>query len=464
MTSSFKFMIREKPLAREYLTEEEWLKGIFKKSKSQGSLDRAQTSLNVFDTWCKFKVGLEDPDISDLEVEYQKKMKGLWAKVNPNPDNGKLRWKAEMEFAKAVNDRYAPIYKEARAKIIQQYSDWFEQDKADIQSICTSLTKFVDFCTEEHPDIKVTRHATFKAKKGSTIKGYFQFVKQYLRKCHGIRITSDDVADFIDFPKDEKQEREPLEIETIKMLLEYAPPQRRALYYVLLTSGMRDGEGLSLKRSNFNVNVRPIQIHIHAEDTKQKQARDTYISEEAWERVKPIYDRTPEGQYLFHNYSKEEYKVKAVRDQSRFMDRLRKKIASVTKDKMPCDEFPEGTGILKHYEGSNRYVVQIHAFRAWFQTKATLKHGQIYANALTGHGSYLKQYERIPKKQRPLMYADLEKDLLLESSKVASEQFYEKDVADMKEAMMQQQKQIDKLMREKSTTVQFDGSMFGVTS
>ena len=108
----------EKPLAREYLTEEEWLKGIFKKSKSQGSLDRAQTSLNVFDTWCKFKVGLEDPDISDLEVEYQKKMKGLWAKVNPNPDNGKLRWKAEMEFAKAVSDRYAPIYKEARAALV----------------------------------------------------------------------------------------------------------------------------------------------------------------------------------------------------------------------------------------------------------------------------------------------------------------------------------------------------------
>lgn len=51
------FMIREKPFAREYLKEEEWLKGIFKKSKSQGSLDRAQTSLNVFDMWCKYKVG-----------------------------------------------------------------------------------------------------------------------------------------------------------------------------------------------------------------------------------------------------------------------------------------------------------------------------------------------------------------------------------------------------------------------
>ena len=62
------------------------------------------------------------------------------------------------------------------------------------------------------------------------------------------------------------------------------------------------------------------------------------------------------------------------------------------------------------------------------------------------------------------MYAELEKDLLLESSKVASEQFYEKDVSDLKEAYLQQQKQIEKLMREKSTTTQFDGSTYGVTS
>lgn len=455
-------MIRKNTLKREYQSEEDWLKDIFNKSKSQGSRSRAVTSLRVFDMWCKSKLEIPDPDTSDLEMEYQKTMKGLFSK--DNPENGKLRWKAGLELEKAVQERFNPVYAKARAEIISQFTAWFEQDRADIQSICTSLNKFVAFCNEEHPEIKVTRHATFKAKQGGTIRGYFSDVKHYLRKCHGVRITTDDVKDFISFPKDLKQAREPIEIETLKLILENTTPERRALYYVLLSSGMRDGEGLSLKRSNFNINVRPIEVHLRAEDTKGNEARDTYISEEAWERVKPIYDRTEEGKYLFHHYSADEYKIKAVLDQSRFFDRLRKKIAEKTKDKQPCEEFPEGTGILKHYEKSNRYVVQIHAFRAWFMTKASLKHGDIYSHALSGHASYLKQYERIPKKQRPKMYLELEKDLLLQSAKIASEQFHEQEVIDLKESMAQQQKQIEKLMRDKSATVQFDATKYGVTS
>ena len=455
-------MNQESMLKREYQSEQDWLKDIFRKSNSLGSRNRAETSLRVFDMWCKYKLEIPDPDISDLEMEYQKTMKGLFSK--DNSENGKLRWQAGLELEKAIKARFDPIYAQARAQIISKYTDWFEQNRVDVQSICTSLNKFVAFCGEEHPEIRVTRHASFKAKQGGTIRGYFSDIKHYLRKCHGVRITTDDVKDFISFPKDLKQAREPIELETLKLLLEYSPPERRALYYVLLTSGMRDGEGLSLKRSNFNVNVRPIEIHLRAEDTKGNEARDTYISEEAWERVKPIYDRTEEGQYLFHDYNAEEYKIKAVRDQSRFFDRLRKKIAEKTKDKLPCDEFPEGTGILKHYEKSNRYVVQIHAFRAWFMTKASLKHGDIYSHALSGHASYLKQYERIPKKQRPKMYLELEKDLLLQSAKIASEQFHEQEVAELQEAMAEQQKQIEKLMRVNSTTVNFDATRLGVTS
>ena len=69
-----------------------------------------------------------------------------------------------------------------------------------------------------------------------------------------------------------------------------------------------------------------------------------------------------------------------------------------------------------------------------------------------------------PAKDKPKMYQELEKDLLLESSKMASEQFHEQEIADMKEAMAQQQAQIEKLMRDKTTTVEFDTIKHGVTS
>jgi len=113
--------------------------------------------------------------------------------------------------------------------------------------------------------------------------------------------------------------------------------------------------------------------------------------------------------------------------------RLREKIAKKYGDKPPSKKYPEGTGILKRYEDSCRCIVQIHAFRAWFMTIASRKHGKDYADAISGHHSYLDQYIRIPNKEKSKMYLQLEKNLLLESSKVHSEQFHEVEIAEMQE-------------------------------
>ena len=452
-------MNKESTLKREFQTEKEWLGKIFSKSNSHNALNRAESALKVFDTWCKEKLGLPDPDVLDLEIKYRAMMQGK---------SGKEKLAIDRQWQDEVKAKYAKVYSTARAEIVSQYDTWFNQDKQDMQSICTSLEKFVTFCTEDHEDVRATRYTSFKAKKGSTIRGYFSDIKHYLRKCHGIRLSTDDVNDFISFPRDFKQAREAIEMETLKALLSYASANRKALYYVLLSGGMRLAEGLYLTKDSFDTSVRPIEVHLKAKETKGREARSTYISEEAWERVKPIYDRTEHGQYLFHHYTKEEWGNKAihkaVKDQDRYFDRLRKKIGELNGDKERSSEFPEGTGILKRYEDSNRYYVQIHAFRSWFMTKASLRHGDIYSHALSGHGSYLKQYDRIPAKNKPKMYQELEKDLLLESSKMASEQFHEQEIADMKEAMAQQQAQIEKLMRDKATSVEFDTIKHGVTS
>jgi len=66
-------------------------------------------------------------------------------------------------------------------------------------------------------------------------------------------------------------------------------------------------------------------------------------------------------------------------------------------------------------------VVNIHSFRAYFHTKASQKHGSDYANALDGHGAYLKQYYREDPKERANKYLTLEPSLLIESVKVEAE-------------------------------------------
>ena len=91
---------------------------------------------------------------------------------------------------------------------------------------------------------------TFKAKKPKTIKLYFGFIKAYLRKVHDVRLSTDDIKDYVQMPKDVKEQRKPISLNTLKLLFGKCDPERRALYYILISSGMRLGEALSLKKSD----------------------------------------------------------------------------------------------------------------------------------------------------------------------------------------------------------------------
>ena len=341
-------MKRDNPLKRELQTEEDWLEGILQTSNSKNSLKKAVTALKAFDVFCKHRLEYPDPDISDLEIQHaeDRKLANTWQEKR----------KVDADFWKSVKARRATVLAQARKEIIGQYTQWFEQNPPDVQSICTSLQKFVRLCSQNHPEIIHSKKMTWKAKKAGTIRGHLSSIKDYLRTCHGIRLTNEDLKDYIKFPKDGKQLREPMELGTIKLVLTHADPLRRALYYVLLTSGMRLGEGLSLKRSNFNTEVRPVKIHLRAEQTKTNEARDTYITEEAWERVQPIFDKTKDGEYLFHDYKDVS---DAVESESRYFLRLRRRIAFIFHHKEACEEFPDGTGILKRYENSVRYQVTL---------------------------------------------------------------------------------------------------------
>ena len=65
-----------------------------------------------------------------------------------------------------------------------------------------------------------------------------------------------------------------------------------------------------------------------------------------------------------------------------------------------------------------------------------MKHGTDYAHGLAGHHTYLDQYIRIPEKQKSKMYLELEKDLIIESSRVHSEQFHQVEIAEMQEKIL----------------------------
>ena len=104
-------------------------------------------------------------------------------------------------------------------------------------------------------------HMNGKNLKPKTIASYFSTLRTFLRS-QGIKINSDDIKDLIRLPEIIQKLREPLTKEHLKLLLDYAKPERKALYLTLLSSGMRIGESLSLKKSDFDLSSDPIQITI----------------------------------------------------------------------------------------------------------------------------------------------------------------------------------------------------------
>jgi len=139
-----------------------------------------------------------------------------------------------------------------------------------------------------------------------------------------------------------------------------------------------------------------VVISIPARNTKTKQGRETFISREAKELLLRLVKRKSDDDLVFTHQPNNE---QAVHNEEMAFRKLRKR----------CD-------LLEKYADGKRFVVNIHAFRSYFHTKASKIHGQEYANALDGHSSYLGQYYRNTEEERAEMYRELEPSFLIYSS------------------------------------------------
>ncbi len=239
------------------------------------------------------------------------------------------------------------------------------------------LSNFVSFLDDKSP---------------KTVQCYFGFIRSYLRS-QGIKTNVDDIREFVRFPTILKIRRRPLTKNIIQKLLDNSKERRKALYLTLLSSGMRLGEALSLRKKDFDFTNDPVMISIHAQFTKTREARETYISNEAKKLVLHLVEGKNDSDLVFTDNSDNLMAVKL--EDSIFSD-LRKR----------C-------GFTEKYESSKRFVVNIHAFRAYFHTVASRINGTEYANALDGHSNYLGQYYRISLEERAEMYKKLEPHLLI---------------------------------------------------
>lgn len=228
--------------------------------------------------------------------------------------------------------------------------------------------------------------------KPKSIASYFSTLRTYLRS-QGIKISSDDVKDLISLPSIIQELRVPLTKDHLKLLLDYSKPDRKALYLTLLSSGMRIGEALSLRKSDFDLSSNPILITIQGRFTKTKQTRQTYISSEAKSALLRILENRNDDELVF---AKSENHDMSILAEEKTFANLRKR----------CD-------LTEKYPDSSRHVITIHSMRAFFHTQASLVHDEQYANAMDGHQGYLMQYYRLSTDKRLELYQELEPSLLI---------------------------------------------------
>jgi len=227
----------------------------------------------------------------------------------------------------------------------------------------------------------ITIHSRF-----SSLRGYFHY--------RGIKMYKEDINQNITLPTMVKEEKHPISLEEIRTITSNANPKKKALYLVLLSSGMRVGETVQLKKKHFDLSTKRTTIKIPADYTKTKQGRTVFISKEATAAIKPLLRQINDNDGVFSKNPNPHYAVCA--------------------EEMTFKRILTNVGLVEPYESSRTNKITMHSFRAYYFTKAARKHGDNYAHMMTGHGGYLMMYDRLTDNEKLKMYLELEPYLLID--------------------------------------------------
>ena len=308
--------------------------------------------------------------------------------------------------------------------------------------------QFTNFCKEQGSsfdeaikEMKTTQNKkdVFKAlqsfvnwltKKGishSSIPIYFSHLRTILYY-HDIPITDQERKKEIKYPKITEDEKHGLTIEEIKQLLESTNLKRKALYLMLLSSGLRIGEAVQLKKKDLELVDSNFMIKVRGETTKTKKGRTCFMSKEATRLVMTLWKKIADEDLIFATNKNPAFAK--IAEHVRFND-YRSKV-----------------GFMDRYDYSNRFHISLHSFRAFFVTKVS-RHDPNLAKRLAGQKSYLEQYDRMDNKEKLELYKKAEPDLFIYEQKPKSQEIQElaKKVEDLEKEKEAQSKKTDRLLQ-----------------
>ena len=120
----------------------------------------------------------------------------------------------------------------------------------------------------------------------TTVRLYFTFIRQYLYYM-GIKLYPEDIKRGLRLPKLYVEELYPLSRKEIAIILEGCDSRHRVLYLAQLSSGMRIGEIVQIRRRHLHTNMQRIMVKIPAMLTKSRRSRTTFFSQEVSQLLDP---------------------------------------------------------------------------------------------------------------------------------------------------------------------------------
>jgi len=233
----------------------------------------------------------------------------------------------------------------------------------------------------------------------STVRTQFSYLNNYLH-FRGIKLDTKDIQRNLTFPSKIKEERFPLELEHIQKIFTVAGFNKKVLYLCQLSSGMRMGELLQIRKRDLELDKRII-IHIPAKVAKFNKARTTFFSIESQNLLIPRLKKMTDDDFLFPH-------------------RTTKIDSSRNVESQNLVKYLEKVGLDMRYESTGYHKITTHSFRSYFITKIS-RHDPNFAKFLAGQEGYLLQYDRMTTKEKLNKYLELEPELLIfdQSKKIA---------------------------------------------
>jgi len=238
--------------------------------------------------------------------------------------------------------------------------------------------------------------------KGNNMRCRVTQVHKYLRY-RGVKLDSMDMKD-LEYKIELTEERRALQLDEIQKIIEQARPKRKALYITLASTGMTVGEACQIRKGDMDFTQSRIVIDIKAKYTKKdSRPRKVYLSREAERHLKRFLDKIGPNDLVFG-----ESENPAL---------------SIAAEQMSLRRIVDNLGINTKYESGLRHIT-LHAFRAYFFTKAMQKHDIAYAHRLCGHQGHLEMYARWSDEKKLKMFIELEPELYIFMKKPDSEEMY----------------------------------------